>query len=513
MAKLTLPSSDRPPASDDRTTIAYVLVRDDADHRRATTVFRLLPSADLYLLRCFMALALLPGDAARIGGTGRPFLDALARIDTLPQPRVVGSTGRPDPALWGDMERLPFVVLLVADALPSWAVELADARPIIVASQYDSVLRTTESLGSFAARLAGTQYLREFYAALQRLSAALADSNWSESNPHDQLSSVASGDLFEERSRLRFLPGLPLPPTDAGRSGCYLYNRLTNNVDDPTLTPTVTEESAGFYRSVFRWTLSACRLLAVVEVGLQPPGDIGVSAAELGEAYGKLLGELTDREKFDLLMRLGRRVSSVRPLPHLVAVPVPRRDIVRGRVPVGVDVEPGQKRWSGVQLRALRDLARGHRTSRPSEGHARRVYDRACETLLGEDRLISCAGATLAARLGAEPWQLGPSDAQVYNDVKNWHGAIGANSRKVSALFRRVEIELAGLFEAETLTEVAAGTSPVTFVSDLPLHGPRWTTALGPSGSSARSAGDYRWSRPYARADARLDRYRTTAVP
>ena len=52
------------------------------------------------------------------------------------------------------------------------------------------------------------------------------------------------------------------------------------------------------------------------------------------------------------------------------------------------------------------------------------------------------------------------------------HGAIGANSRQVSALFRRVEIELAGLFEAETLTEVAAGTSPVTFFSDLPLE---WT--------------------------------------
>ena len=108
------------------------------------------------------------------------------------------------------------------------------------------------------------------------LGAALADSAHPESTLHDHFSSVAAGDLFEERSAFGFLPGLPLPPTDAGRSGCYLYNRLSNNVDDPTLAPTVTEESATFFRMAFRWTLSACRLFALVEAGVQPPGDIGV---------------------------------------------------------------------------------------------------------------------------------------------------------------------------------------------------------------------------------------------
>ena len=83
-------------------------------------------------------------------------------------------------------------------------------------------------------------------------------------------------------------------------------------------------------------------------------------------------------------MQLGRRVSNVRPLPSLVTVPVPRRDIVKGRVPAGIDVEPDQKRWSGVLLKAVGDLACGHSKSRPSNEHARRVYDRARETLLGE---------------------------------------------------------------------------------------------------------------------------------
>ena len=208
--------------------------------------FRLLRKTDIYLLRCFMTLALLPGDTARIRGSGLPFLDAVTRIAMLPQPRVVDSS-RPDSALWRAVHRLPFVVLLVADELPRWAVELAERRPIIVASQYDGVLRITERLGSFAVRLAGTGDLREFYAALQGLGGALAAARPAGSDLHNHLASVAEGDLFEERSRLQFLPGLPLPPTDAGRSGCYLYNCLSNNVDEPTIAPAVSEESAAFF--------------------------------------------------------------------------------------------------------------------------------------------------------------------------------------------------------------------------------------------------------------------------
>ena len=471
MAKSIFSSPKPPFAGDNRTIIAYVLVRTEADDPLNTTVFRLLPKADFYLLRCFMALTLFPSDTARIRGTGFPFLDAVTRMATLPQPRVVDSI-RPDPALWQDMHRLPFVVLLVTDELPRWAVELAESRPIVVASQYDDALRTTESLGSFPTRLAGTRDLRELHGALQELAAAMAASGTSGSDLHDHLASVAAGDLFEERSRLGFLPGLPLPPTDAGRSGCYLYNRLSNNVDEPTLAVDVPEQSATFFRNAFRWTFSACRLLALVETGTPPPSGVGVTAAELGKAYGSLLGDLATGDKFNLLMRLGQRLFEARPLPSLVTVPVARRDIVRGNVPVGMHVKPDQRRWSGVLLRAFRDLGEGHTKARPAKAYAQRVYDRARETALGEDRLLSCASATLAARLGAEPLQVGPRDASVYSEMRNLNNAIEANSRKVSALFRGVEAELGGLIGADALSEIAAGTAPVTFFSDLPFE---WT--------------------------------------
>ena len=471
MAKSILSSPKLSLAGDNRTIIAYVLVRPEADDPLNTTLFRLLPMADFYLLRCFMALTLFPSDTARIRGTGFPFRDAVMRIATLPQPRVVDSI-EPDQAIWQDMHRLPFVVLLVTDALPRWAVELAERRPIVVASQYDDALRTTESLGSFPARLAGTRDLRELYGALQKLAAAMAASGTVGPDLREHLASIAAGDLFEERSRLGFLPGLPLPPTDAGRSGCYLYNRLCNNVDEPTLAVAVPEESATFLRNAFRWTFSACRLLALVETGTPPPSGVGVTAAELGNAYSSLVSDLATSDKFNLLIRLGQRVYRARPLPSLVTVPVARRDIVRGNVPVGMHVKPDQKRWSGVLLRAFRDLGQGHTKARPAKPYARRVYDRGRETAPGEDRLLSCASATLAARLGAEPLQAGPRDAHVYSEIRNLNNAIEANSRKVSALFRRVEVELGGLIEADTLSEIAAGTAPVTFFSDLPFE---WT--------------------------------------
>lgn len=414
---------------DNRTIIAYLLVRPEGDDPLDTTVFRLLPKADFYLLRCFMALTLFPSDTGRIRGTGRPFLDALTRTATLPQPRVVDST-KPHPDLWQDTHRLPFVVLLVTDKLPRWAAELADKRPIVVASQYDEALRTTESLRSFPARLVGTRDLRELYGALQELAAAMAELGTSGSDLRDHLASVAEGHLFEERSRLGFLPGLPLPPTDAGRSGCYLYNRLCNNVDEPKLAAAVPEHSATFFRHAFRWTFSACRLLALAETGAPPPRGVGVTAAELGNAYSSLMGDLATADKFNLLVRLGQRISRARPLPSLVTVPVARRDIVRGDVPVGMHVKPDQKRWSSVLLRAFRDLGQGHTKARPAKAYAQRVYDRARETALGEDRLLSCASATLAARLGAQPLQVGPRDASVYSEIRNLNNAIEANSRK-----------------------------------------------------------------------------------
>ena len=84
------------------TRIAYVLVQ-DSTVQRYSSVFRLVPEANVRLLRCFMAAALLPGDASRIRAAGRPFTKATRRVHDLPQIRITGSRDKPDETLWNGM--------------------------------------------------------------------------------------------------------------------------------------------------------------------------------------------------------------------------------------------------------------------------------------------------------------------------------------------------------------------------------------------------------------------------
>ena len=78
------------------------------------------------------------------------------------------------------------------------------------------------------------------------------------------------------------------------------------------------------------------------------------------------------------------------PKTYFVAVPVPRRDVVRGHVPEGAQIAPDFNRWSGVRLKALKDLGAGHSNSRPEREPSRSVYDRARETLQQKVSVFNC---------------------------------------------------------------------------------------------------------------------------
>lgn len=201
---------------------------------------------------------------------------------------------------------------------------------------------------------------------------------------------------------------------------------------------------------------------------MPPPAQAQTSAMRVGDVYRALVGTGTDEEKFTLLLDLGRRAFDSAPVGHFVSAAVPRRDVIRGLVPESATVAPDFKRWSGVRLKALKDLADGHTHSRPSHDPSRRVYDQARDTLVHEDRLIACHGAYLAARLNAEPWHIPPVHTLLYNDIANLRRAIAADSSKVTALFQAVEEGLSRLIPPHSLREIADGDSPVTFFSDLP---------------------------------------------
>jgi hypothetical protein len=460
-----------PSKSTIETRIAYVLVQ-DSEVQRYSSVFRLIPEANIRLLRSFMALAMLPGDAGRIRSCGRPFSEAASRVHDLPQIRITGSRDRPDDVIWNGMLNMPLVVLMVRDPLPAWLEALARERPAVVLSQSERALKVAESMGMFPGLLQGKEDLRQFYGALRRLCASVASvTRWS-ADIRDAVRPLGSVDLLAARSRLDFIPSMPLPPTDQGRSAAYLYNRLSNNVEEPTLAPSVPDGGDRFFRFSFRWMLWACRVLSLAEGGMEPPPALGITAEELARIYGSLFADSTHEQKRNALLQLGRRVSGGRRAAILVAAPVPRRDVVRGHVPEGAEIAPDFKRWSGVRLKAIKDLAAGHSDSRPDHEPSRKVYDHARDTLLYEDRLVACHAASLAARVNAEPWQLGPVHTLVHNDIANLNRAIDARSNKVATLFQTVEQSLAGLIPSESLREIAQGDGQVTFLSDLPFE---WT--------------------------------------
>ena len=96
----------------------------------------------------------------------------------------------------------------------------------------------------FPGLLEGKEDLRQFYAALRNLCAFVASATRWSTDARDAIRPLASVHLLAERSRLDFIPAMPLPPTDQGRSAAYLYNRLSNNVEEPTLVVAGREREA-----------------------------------------------------------------------------------------------------------------------------------------------------------------------------------------------------------------------------------------------------------------------------
>ena len=119
------------------TRIAYVLVQ-DSEVQRYSSVFRLVPEANIRLLRSFMALALLPGDARRIRSGGRRSRKLEGEFEQRVKLESTGSRDKPDDVIWsGNVEH--------ATRRPDGPVSrsnlvevLARERPAVVLSQSET---------------------------------------------------------------------------------------------------------------------------------------------------------------------------------------------------------------------------------------------------------------------------------------------------------------------------------------------------------------------------------------
>src|SRR5262249_23490434 len=153
-------------------------------------------------------------------------------------------------------------------------------------------------------------------------------------------------DIFGARMRLDFIPGFPLPPPDRGRSAAYRLNRLSNNVDEPSLSPDFPAKGLTTIPSMFDWCLHGCAALAFLEMNELIPSHVGISENEL-EHHRKALLDVTtgSDERFHRLLDFGSRIAEKKPIQRpFFVIPVPRHDLVRGKGPESVIVDPHTKK-------------------------------------------------------------------------------------------------------------------------------------------------------------------------
>ena len=455
-----------------RVPIRYCVVEDSRLVDRGTAI-HLLSEAEVALLRGFMTLLLLPADTGDMVAEQPPFLAAVMRIQRLPSFRKAESTREPPVRMLQAMASAPLLMLMVGNKIPTWLESLAAMNDVGVLSPSAKVISQLSRLPQVhPGLLQGMQDIREAYRVFRGLLAAAGANAGETSETRAICSSLAETEIFSNRPRLDFIPPFPLPAPYDGRPAAYLLNRLSNNVDEPSLSAESLQGGVTIFPHFLQWVTAACRVLAFLELDLPLP--ISITRGEVERIYTRLTQPGDDSEtRFELLWGLGRRLTSDEPLAHpLFAIGVPRLDLLRGRAPSRLRLDPAHKKFAKFWLRAVHDFVGGSQAKNFSTTAEKEAYSSARETLLLEQRLISCQTAWLAAVSGCIPIQLRPVPGRLYNELSNLNKALENNSRKIQSLFQSVELLLSAVLPSALIDQLTQGNSPVTFFSDLPFE---WT--------------------------------------
>ncbi|RLB87249.1 MAG: hypothetical protein DRH50_17150 [Deltaproteobacteria bacterium] len=291
-----------------------------------------------------------------------------------------------------------------------------------------------------------------------------------------ELRSLIEHDLFAMRSRLSFIPPIPLPPTDKGRPAAYLLNRLSNNVEKLTLVPE--EEAAKLEGNglqlpfLLNYSLAACIALAGMEEGMTLPSDSRTSSRELKDTYDLLVSNSSEREKLDAFLELGRNLTEEIKIrfPLLVSIPAARVDLLKPHGPPSIKLETGHHENVHAKKYALTDYLGGRFARRFKTDGETKSYKEAQETIKLAHRLLAIQSSYLASVANALPIQIGEIGSKLYSVAKDLNIAITKRTRKVSNLFRRFEMELSDSLPNNLISLLAQGDSPVIFYSDLPFE-------------------------------------------
>lgn len=414
----------------------------------------------------------LPASVSGMIPEGRPFNEALIRLHDVPRFRKANSSAPLPEPLWHHLLELPLLVLMVGSELPIWLDALAAARPIALLSPNEATVEAAlRSSVISAGLLRDPDDIREFYRVFRDLCRASRQDHRLSDETLARMDVLSSLDLFESRSRLDFFPAFPLPQPWNGRAAVYLLNRISNNVDSPSLRPDQVEEGEIRFPKLLLASVRAVAALAFFELGERLPAALQVSVKDVEEVHSTLLSPQVDsHQKFAAMLELGRRVAYMGLDRLFITIPIVRSDLVRGRVPRSVNPAPDHKRMAKFGIQALSDFIEGVERNQFGSMEEKQNYGRAYDTLLLEQRFLACQTACLASRSLAIPLQLRSVPGDMHNRIRDLNQAIKTNSRKCTQLFREVEQGLADLLPSAVRDWLCTGDTPVVLFSDLPFE-------------------------------------------
>lgn len=457
--------------------IHYLLI-DDPVHEAKATVYHLLDRSLVYHLRSFMTMMLLPADTLSLDTEKQMFSAAFHRLTTPPSILRAPTEGKFEDWQWAYLKNQPVVILVINGQIPKWGIELANLKPVGLLSPSERVLEEASKMGCFQiGLLQGFTDVIEAYRVIGELISRCVKEISLSSEIYPILIKLSQQSLYENRPRLGFIEPIPLPRPNLGRPAAFLLNRLSNNVDKPSLYPEDQEDIKTMFLVLPRildYSYAACLMLSGVELGLSMPSNEKISKSELDNHYTFLSGDARDDLKRERWFHLGERITGSEAFhsPLMVSVPAARMDLFKDPLPSIIQQEPGFKKAKSMISKALSDYMKNQTKKNFKNKSQKKAYDRARETILSGHRLLAVQTACLGMLGKSLPIQTHEIGGSLYSAARDLNTALKKRTHKISKLFREFEIMLAESLPKELLAHLALGNSNTVFYSDLPYE---WT--------------------------------------
>jgi len=312
----------------------YLLV-DDPVHKERATLYHLLDEGLVYHLRNLMTLLLLPSDTFCLDQERPIFSLALHRILFPPAILRLPVGSKPEKNNLAFLQSAPFLLVLINSKIPEWVIELGNAKPIGLLTPSEEILDNAKKAGCFqTGLLKGFKDLVESYRVIHEIIKIRASDTATPPRERIYLEKLAAQEIFKSRPRLPFIHAIPLPQPHHGRAAAYLLNRLSNNVEEPSLLAGSTredEEMILLIPQILDYSYAACSLLALYENGDYQNSDFSTTIPDLGKKYELFLSDLPNENKFEEWWKLGEKIiSKTGPkLAIIVSTPSARNDLIK----------------------------------------------------------------------------------------------------------------------------------------------------------------------------------------